>query len=644
MLHIGGGSGSSSLHIFPPGPHGCHLCNIRGGRYIYLDDLLALDRHRPGTRDAPLPAALGHSVTPLCSDGWALHLRHHPDQHFVAYLLQGIKTGFRLGFDRSHDCQPATRNLRSARDHPEVIDTYIGREKTLGRVIPRQDQQAAQTPELTVSPIGVIPKHNRPDKWRLIVDLSSPKDRSVNDGISDTLCSLTYASMGEAATLLQTLGKGALLAKLDLKEAYRAVPVHPQDRPLLGMRWRETTYLDAALPFGLRSAPKIFSALADGLIWIIHNRGFACSLHYLDDFLFLGPPDSPACGQALSMTLQLCTELGIQVAEEKTEGPGTTLTFLGIQIDTLAGQLRLPQEKLRNLVTQLEKWMPLKRPTHDINHRVPRRTGTKRDLLSLIGLLNHAATVVRPGRTFLRSLIDASATVVHLEQHVTLPAHTRADIAWWHTFAHSWNGTSIIPPREPTHSVYSDASGAWGCGAFSDRNWFQLPWSESWAPIHIAAKEMVPIVIAAALWGHQWTGSRVRCYCDNMAVVCSLNRGSARDPQLMRLLRTLFFFCAAYDCSVSAQHVAGIHNEAADALSRNNLSRFMSFHPPAHMCPSTLPPELLEIVLDRSLLWTSPSWTRLFAAILNAVWHPQPCPPTPQPSAAMQAFARRRQC
>ena len=215
-----------------------------------------------------------------------------------------------MGFDRSHDCQPVARNLRSARDHPEVIDTYIGRETTLGRVIPLQDQQAAQTPELTVSPIGVIPKHNRPDKWRLIVDLSSPKDRSINDGISDTLCSLTYASMGEAVTLLQTLGKGTLLAKLDLKEAHRAVPVYPQDRPLLGMRWRETTYLDAVLPFGLRSAPKIFSALADGLIWIIHNRGFACSLHYLDDFLFLGPPDSPACGQALSMTLQLCTEMG----------------------------------------------------------------------------------------------------------------------------------------------------------------------------------------------------------------------------------------------------------------------------------------------------------------------------------------------
>ena len=141
---------------------------------------------------------------------------------------------------------------------------------------------------------------------------------------------------------------------------------------------------------------------------------------------------------------------------------------------------------------------------------------------------------------------------------------------------------------------------------------------------YIAAKDMVPIVIAAALWGHQWTGSRVRCYCDNMAVVCSLNRGSSRDPQLMRLLHTLFFFCAAYDFSVSAQHVAGIHNEAAEALSRNNLSRFMSFHPPAQMCPSTLPPELLELVLDHSLLWTSPSWTRLFAAILNVVWHPQP--------------------
>ena len=380
---------------------------------------------------------------------------------------------------------------------------------------------------LTISPIGVIPKRNRPNKWRLIVDLSSPKGESVNDGISSTLCSLTYASIDDAVGLLRTLGAGVLMAKLDLKDAYRMVPVHPHDRSLL-VQWKEGIFIDGTLPFGLRSAPKIFSAVADGLIWMVHSEGFVHSLHYLDDFLLLGPPNSSHCEGALHKTLQLCSELGVQVAEEKTEGPSTTLTFLGIEIDSARGQLRLPQDKLSNLTRLLNHWMVRR---HSLPHQSShRRTGTKRDLLSLIGLLNHAATVVRPGRTFLRSLIDASTSVACLDHHVTLRAPARADIAWWHTFVSSWNGTSLFPEAEPSTFLYSDASGTWGCGAVCGNTWFQIQWTESWTAIHIAAKELVPIVVAVALWGHLWRGTRVCCYCDNIAVVFALNKGSARDP------------------------------------------------------------------------------------------------------------------
>ena len=63
-----------------------------------------------------------------------------------------------------------------------------------------------------------------------------------------------------------------LLAKLDLCEAYRIVPVHPEDRPHLGMQWKGKFYLDSALPFGLHSAPKIFSVVADSLLWTLQSK------------------------------------------------------------------------------------------------------------------------------------------------------------------------------------------------------------------------------------------------------------------------------------------------------------------------------------------------------------------------------------
>ena len=106
----------------------------------------------------------------------------------------------------------------------------------------------------------------------------------MNDGIDPQLCTLSYARLDDAVVRALALGRGALLAKLDIQNAYRIIPVHPDDR---GMRWQGSICLDAALPFGLRSAPKIFSAVADTLLWVMFNNGVTEAIHYLDDFFFV---------------------------------------------------------------------------------------------------------------------------------------------------------------------------------------------------------------------------------------------------------------------------------------------------------------------------------------------------------------------
>ena len=339
----------------------------------------------------------------------------------------------------------------------------------------------------------------------------------------------------------------------------------PPDQRLLAVAWKGTTYSDKGLPFGLRSAPKIFSALTDAMMWALHDRGVKAALHYLDDFLVLGPPDQPDCGQALATTLALCSELGFPVPSEKTEGPSTTLTFLGIEIDTAQQQVRLPQDNLHRLSATIATWMNL------ADHPTPRGSGKKRELLSLIGLLNHAATVVRPGRAFLRSLIDAGAKVHDLYHWIHLNRAARADLAWWHTFLVTWNGTSILPPTGPSFRVVSDASGSWGCGVIHGNRWFQLQWPESWASVTIATKELAPIVVATTLGGPYWAGKGMQFLCDNAAVVAAVNRGAAKDPTLSHLLQILAFLAAILDLRIMAKHLPGIHNISADALSRNKL-------------------------------------------------------------------------
>ena len=68
---------------------------------------------------------------------------------------------------------------------------------------------------------------------------------------------------------------------MDIKHAFRNVPIHSEDRPLLGMAWKGEIFIDKVLPFGLRSAPLIFATLADALTWMMQRKGIEWLEHYL---------------------------------------------------------------------------------------------------------------------------------------------------------------------------------------------------------------------------------------------------------------------------------------------------------------------------------------------------------------------------
>ena len=94
------------------------------------------------------------------------------------------------------------------------------------------------------------PKKYQPGKWRLILDLSHPENKSVNNGIKPELCSLSYVSVDDEVRMAMEHGPGALMAKLDIQSAYRMIPVHPGDRRLLGMSWGGHLYVYTVLQFG----------------------------------------------------------------------------------------------------------------------------------------------------------------------------------------------------------------------------------------------------------------------------------------------------------------------------------------------------------------------------------------------------------
>ena len=229
--------------------------NVYAGRYIYMEDLQNLDKCRDPVQWPTCPS-------PVRLNNWTAFLHCHPDQTFVSYIHSGLSSGFRIGYNRqAPSLKTTSRNHPSAFENASVVRSHINAEVQAGRLVGPLKQ--ALTPLLHTSPIGLVPKAHQPGKWRLIVDLSFPRDHSANEGISLELASMSYARVDDAVELIRHLGVGTQLVKLDLKSAYRIVPIHPQDHHILAIEWEGATYVDQALSFGLRSAPKIFSAVAD---------------------------------------------------------------------------------------------------------------------------------------------------------------------------------------------------------------------------------------------------------------------------------------------------------------------------------------------------------------------------------------------
>ena len=229
-----------------------------------------------------------------------------------------------------------------------MVESYLAGEVPAGRIIGPLSSSTTSKVRVHINRLGVIPKGRASGKWRLITDLLFPEGRSVNDGIDPLMCSLRHTTVDKTACAAGCMGVGTLLAKLDVFSVYRLIPVHPDDRPLLGFKWQGIQYVDGMLPFGLRSATKIFTAVADALEWVARQRGVSEINHYLDEFVTLGPHTTSDCQKNLNIIIQTCADLSVPFMLEKLEGP-TCLTFLGIEINTLDGTLRLPQDKFDHL-------------------------------------------------------------------------------------------------------------------------------------------------------------------------------------------------------------------------------------------------------------------------------------------------------
>lgn len=413
----------------------------------------------------------------------------------------------------------------------------------------------------------------------MIMHLSAPKGSSVNDGIDKAKHSLHYVTVDDAVRIIQKHGPGCLLAKVDLKHAFRICPVNKADWPLLGIYWQGCYYIDKVLPFGLRSSPYLFNRLADALNYIAeHNHNIRDLLHYLDDYLLIQPRMPAALAdEKFKALLALFRRLGVPLAsgDDKICPPTTVLTFLGIEFDTSRQELRLPDAKLTEIKALLATWMD-------------KSSCSRRELLSLAGLLTFAAKVIPPGRTFVRRLFDAATELQNMDSQQAIPAGALEDIEWWLACCDEWNGTSLFIDSSWTKAtdlmLWTDASGL-GFGIVFASEWCYGSWDPAEEAHSIEWKELYPIVLALVMWGNHWAGRRLVVRCDNEAVCHVWKAGSSKSKPLMALMRVGLLVAAWYNVIVYLVPIPGCDNTLADCLSRLQVPRFKELHPTARPYP-----------------------------------------------------------
>jgi hypothetical protein len=156
----------------------------------------------------------------------------------------------------------------------------------LGRMIGPFMPNDSPLPRTRISPLNIVPKK---ESWRLINDLSSPHLNSVNDGIYHM--PTKWQLIHHALQLMSGMGRGCHLAKMDVKSAYRLLPIHPTDWHLFGCVIENLLFIDTYMPFGGRSSGYIWERYAQAMQWILqHKYGIPPTSRWVDDFLFVLSP------------------------------------------------------------------------------------------------------------------------------------------------------------------------------------------------------------------------------------------------------------------------------------------------------------------------------------------------------------------
>ena len=533
----------------------------------------------------PTPSSSYKVPTPIRPNVLDQYLTDY-DQTKRKTLVHGFTSGFSLGAGINFPSN-TFRNHPSVSQHEQFVELKISKEIQQRRV--KGPYTAPPLPNFVCSPLGVVPK-KIPGTYRIIHDLSFPRNgNSINSTIPQLHSTVSLESFDDVANLVLAAGRHAHIAKADIEEAFKIIPMSPLDYHKLGFTFRNKFYFNTVLPMGASSSVSIFESFAKALQWILqHKLGVSSVSHIIDDFIFVGPAHSETCHKSLDIFFKLAEDIGVPIKHDKTVLPSTSVEVHGITINTNTLSAHLPQDKILNLKSLLSTIMN-------------RKKITLQQLQSILGHLNFASKVIKPGRCFLRRLYDLTKGITQPQHFIKLTKEVRADLKLWHSFLDNYNCCTLLTGdrfiSSHTIKLHSDASGSIGFGCTFKSSWTFGLFPDCAKRHHINILELYPIALAVSLFANALRNKNILFICDNQAVVYCLNKQTSKDPVMMHLIRIIVLKSLQYNFCFRSKHIVTTKNIVCDRLSRFQVQEALEAAPYLDKDPCPIPRNLSPIAL-----------------------------------------------
>ena len=350
--------------------------------------------------------------------------------------------------------------------------------------------------------------------------------------------------------------QGDWMSRIDLKDAYFTIPIDRDYRRYLRFLWQGQAYEFTCLPFGLATAPRIFTKLLRPVVGFLRSHGVRCVI-YLDDLLIM-QQDREVLVEHTATVVHLLEALGFLINYPKSHlEPSQILNFLGFVVDSLKRELRLPQEKLAHLKQEARSILK-------------GEYASARKLAQLLGKMSAAVLAVQPAPLHYRELQHLKHTALKAggyDAKVKVSSRAKQDLAWWVNNLDQWNGKKL-QLTTPEISIETDASRS-GWGAFSQGESTGGCWDQQESHFHINALEMLAVFYALKAFLKYQQGVSVLILSDNQSVVAHINKlGGTRSQDLIALTKRIWKWCLDRNIQMIAQHIPGNLNITADFLSR----------------------------------------------------------------------------